>query len=126
MLHSLRRRVARTALDAGNRNSPRPKVRQRRKLAVNEVGNFRTPENRPRRLAAAKRTKHTEIQETTVAVRVAVLSQPMFAKMLPNARPNVVKVPKSPKPDMPPPLILEMLLDVAGQAGLASVRVTIW
>ena len=124
MLHSLRRRVTCTALDVGYRNSPRPKARQRRELAVDELGTFRTPEHRPRRLAAAKCTKYTEIQGTIVPVRVTVLSQPTFAKMLPNTRANVVKVPKSTKPDMSPPSILEILPDVGEQTGVASVRET--
>ena len=96
MLHRLRHRVTRTALDVGNRNSPQPKARQRRELAVNELGTFRTSEHRPRLLAAAKRTKYTEVEGTTVPVQVTALSQPTFAKMLPNTRPNVVKVLKPP------------------------------
>ena len=124
MLHSLRRRVTRTVLDVGNRNSPCLKARQRRELAVNELGIFRTSEHRPRRLAAAKRAKYTEIQGAIVSVRVAVVSQSAFVKMLPNTRPNVVKVPKSTKPDMPQPPILVILPDVWEQTGVASVRET--
>ena len=84
VVHGLRRKVARTALDAGNRNSTRPNARQRRELTVNELGAPHTPENRPRRLAATKCIIHTEIHGTAIPVRVALLSQPTLAKMLPN------------------------------------------
>ena len=53
-------------------------------------------EHLPRRLSAAKRTNHTETQGTAVAMRLAVLSLPTSAKMLPNTRSHIVKVPKFP------------------------------
>ena len=74
------------------------------------------------------RYTQVEIQRTTVPVPVTVLSllsQPKFAKVLPNTRSSVVEVLKSTKPGMSPPPILEVLPDVERQTGVASIHETV-
>ena len=78
------------ALGAGNINSPSSNARQHRELAVNASSAH--PNIARDDMPPQKRTTQTDIQEAVATVRLAALSQPTFAKILPNIRPHVVKL----------------------------------